>query len=408
MTLNKPLLGANFFAGDVVGGIGPYLAIYLLSIQHWSPHQIGIALALGSITTVIAQTPAGGLIDAVTWKRSVLMFCAVCIAISTLCIVFFQSEYVVYGAQIFIGLASAFLGPGIAAVTLGLVGRENFTRQTSANQAWNHAGNMFAAALAALIALKISALGVFWLVAMMAFFMVICVMMIRASDIDHDVARGGTTAEGEVEQEPVGVWVLFEDKRLLVFAIAIVLFHFGNAAMLPLVSQKLSLHSDPEHGIAFTSACVISAQLIMILMAIFCGLKADVWGRKPLMLIAFLVLPVRGILFSLSDDVYFTVAVQALDGIANGIFAMLFLLILADITAGTGRFNLAQGTLATLVGVGASASNLLSEYLVEATSYTTTFLFLAGVSGAGLIVFGLFMKETAPHVLKQQASLNQA
>lgn len=408
MTLNKPLLGANFFAGDVVGGIGPYLAIYLLAIQHWSPHQIGIALALGSITTVIAQAPAGGLVDAVTWKRSILVFCAACIAFSTLSILFFKSEYVVYGAQIVIGLSSAFLGPGIAAVTLGLVGRENFTRQTSANQAWNHAGNMFAAALAALIALKISALGVFWLVAIMASLMVVCVLMIRAADIDHNVARGGTTSDGQVEQKPVGVWTLFEDRRLVVFAIAIVLFHFGNAAMLPLVSQKLSLHSDPQHGIAFTSACVISAQLIMVVMAIFCGLKADVWGRKPLMLIAFLVLPVRGILFSFSDDVYFTVAVQALDGVANGIFAMLFLLILADITAGTGRFNLAQGTLATLVGVGASASNLIAEYLVEATSYTTTFLFLAGVSGVGLIVFGLFMKETAPHILKQKAMLSKA
>jgi MFS family permease len=113
MNLNKPLIGANFFAGDVAGGIGPYLAIYLLAIQHWSPGQIGIALALGSITTVIAQAPAGGLIDAVKWKRYLLVCCALAIAASTLSIIFFRSDLVIYAAQMAIGLASAFLGPSI-------------------------------------------------------------------------------------------------------------------------------------------------------------------------------------------------------------------------------------------------------------------------------------------------------
>lgn len=406
MKLNKPLIGANFFAGDVAGGIGPYLAIYLLAIQHWSPGQIGIALALGSITTVIAQAPAGGLIDAVKWKRFLLVGCAFAIAASTLGIIFFRADIVIYAAQIAIGLASAFLGPSLAALTLGLVGRDMFTRQTSANQAWNHAGNMFAASVAALVALTISELGVFWLVAMMAMGMIVCVLMIRESDIDHEVARGGEetgVTEDSAEPQPASFLELFEDRRLIVFALSIVLFHFANASMLPLVSQKLSLHSDARHGIAFTSACVVSAQLIMIAMALFCGWKADTWGRKPLLLIAFAVLPIRGALFAVSDDAYFTVAVQALDGIANGIFAMVFLLVVADITKGTGRFNFAQGTLATIVGIGASASNLVAETVVGATSYTFTFLMLAGIASAGLVIFALFMEETAPHALRRRA-----
>jgi len=403
MNLNKPLIGANFFAGDVAGGIGPYLAIYLLAIQHWSPSQIGIALALGSITTVIAQAPAGGIIDAVKWKRFLLIGCAYTIAASTLSIILFRSDIVIYAAQIAIGLASAFLGPLLAALTLGLVGRDMFTKQTSANQAWNHAGNMFAASVAALVALTISALGVFWLVAMMAMGMIVCVLMIRESDIDHEVARGGEEADDTGEKEPASFRKLFEDRRLMIFALSIVLFHFANASMLPLVSQKLSLHSDARHGIAFTSACVISAQLIMIGMALFCGWKADTWGRKPLLLIAFAVLPIRGALFAVSDDAYFTVAVQALDGVANGIFAMVFLLVVADLTKGTGRFNFAQGTLATIVGIGASASNLVAETVVGATSYTFAFLMLAGIAALGLVIYALFMEETAPHTLRKRA-----
>lgn len=332
------------------------------------------------------------------WKRGLLTICAVTIAVSAVAITFFHSPIAIYAAQMAIGVALAFVGPSIAAITLGLVGPKKFTAQTSANQAWNHAGNMIAAGLAAGIALWISVLGVFWLIAMMTVGMVVCIWMIKAESIDHDVARGGETREGLVEKQPSGFATLISDRRLRIFAVCVVLFHFANAAMLPLVSQKLSENSDAEHGIAFTSACIIAAQLVMILMALFCGWKADVWGRKPLFLLAFAVLPIRGVLFTLSDEAAYLVAVQALDGVANGIFAMLFLLILADITAGTGRFNLSQGALATLVGVGASLSNLIAEEVVEFTNYTAGFLMLAAIGFAGLLIFAIFMPETAPHI----------
>jgi MFS family permease len=257
---------------------------------------------------------------------------------------------------------------------------------------------MIAASLAAGIALWISVLGVFWLIAMMAVGMIACIWMIKGEAIDHVVARGGEALESPVEKQPSGFSALINDRRLRIFAICVVLFHFSNAAMLPLVSQKLSENSDAEHGIAFTSACIIAAQLVMILMALFCGWKADVWGRKPLFILAFAVLPIRGVLFTLGDEAIYLIAVQALDGVANGIFAMLFLLILADITAGTGRFNLSQGALATLVGVGASLSNLIAEEVVGLTNYTTGFLMLAGIGFTGLLIFTFFMPETAPHI----------
>jgi MFS family permease len=399
MKLNRTLLGMNFFAGDVAAGLGPYLAIYLLTALKWTPSEIGVALALGGLSTVLAQTPAGAMIDATRWKRGLLAACVVTIALSTMTIIFFDSAYAVYAAQIAIGIAIAFLGPSIAAMTLGIVGRDNFTAQTSANQAWNHAGNMVAAAIAAGLALWVSSLGVFWLVAAMAIGMLVCITLLRADSIDHEVARGLEDNAEEMLHNPSGFKTLIEDRRLFVFAVSIVLFHFANAAMLPLVGQKLASAGDPAHGIAFTSACIVAAQLIMIVMAVFCGWKADSWGRKPLFLIAFAVLPLRGVLYTLWDNSAYLVAVQALDGVANGIFAMMFLLILADVTAGTGRFNLAQGALATLVGIGAASSNLIAETVVEFAGYTNSFLFLAAVALVGLIIFATFMPETAPHAI---------
>lgn len=151
--LNKPLLGVNFFAGDVTAGFGPYLAIYLLAQLHWSPQSIGFALALGSIVTVLAQTPAGALIDWTDRKRGLMVLCVMAVGAAALTLVFTNARLAIFGAQATMGVALAFLGPLIAAITLGVVGRSAFTRQTSANQAWNHAGNVVAAAIAAALAL---------------------------------------------------------------------------------------------------------------------------------------------------------------------------------------------------------------------------------------------------------------
>ncbi len=396
--LNRPLLGTNFFAGDVIAGLGPYLAIYLLSAYHWKPGGIGMALAAGSIATVIAQVPAGAFIDATYWKRAVLAVCAILVGVSaTLIVVTNNPPWIVYSAQAAIGVACAFLGPGIAAVTLGLLGPKYFTTQTSANQAWNHAGNVFGAAVGALLAVFWAPEGLFLLISAMAVGMLVCIAMINGKAINHDLARGGIEERVD-DGEPESFLTLLSDRRLLIFAVSVVLFHFANAAMLPLVSQKLSIGGDTDAGFAFTSACIIAAQGFMIPMAILCGARADVWGRKILFLAAFAILPIRGVLYTLWDNSYFLVGVQSLDGLANGIFGMIFLLILRDITQGTGRFNVAQGALTMLIGVGASLSNLIAGWIVQIAGYSAGFLFLAGVAIVGAAIFGFLMPETAPNL----------
>ena len=290
--LNRPLLGTNFFAGDVIAGLGPYIAIYLLSAYHWKPGGIGMALAAGSIATVVAQVPAGAFIDVTYWKRGVLAVCAILVGVSaTLIVVTNNPPWIVYSAQVAIGVACAFLGPGIAAVTLGLVGPKYFTAQTSANQAWNHAGNVFGAAVGALLAVVWAPEGLFLLISAMAVGMLVCIAMINGKAINHDLARGGIEERVD-DGEPESFLTLLSDRRLLIFALSVVLFHFANAAMLPLVSQKLSIGGDTDAGFAFTSACIIAAQGFMIPMAILCGARADVWGRKILFLAAFAILPI--------------------------------------------------------------------------------------------------------------------
>ncbi|SFK51790.1 Predicted arabinose efflux permease, MFS family [Pseudovibrio ascidiaceicola] len=397
MKLNKAMLSTNFFAGDVVGGIGPYLAIYLLTGLHWSPGNIGMVLAIGSLTTVALQTPAGAFIDSTRKKRLLLASCALLIGFATISILLFsQYPVVIYIAQIFMGIAVAFVGPCIAAITLGISGPDHFTVQMGANQAANHSGNVFAAILGAGLALWISAEGVFWLVALMAVGMAISIGMVSGSAINHNAARGGLHHNPGDGDEPSTVSTILADKRLLTLVLCVFMFHFANAAMLPLVGQKLSVNSNVNIGVAFAATCIVVAQFWMTIMSIICAARADIWGRKPLFLLAFFILPIRGMLFMWLEDPVALISVQSLDGIANGIFGVIILLIAADLTRGTGRFNLVQGALAAVVGIGSAASNLLAEEIVQFFGYSPAFITLAILAFIGGAMYLFLMPETLP------------
>ncbi len=124
---NWPLDWLNFLLADVVGGTGPFLAIYLMSGQHWSSGRIGAVLTIGGIATVIARGPAGGLVDATRWKRSLVAASSSLIGIAAAAMAFFPSFWPVAIGQGAVGLADAVFPPAIAAISLGIFGRALFT-----------------------------------------------------------------------------------------------------------------------------------------------------------------------------------------------------------------------------------------------------------------------------------------
>ena len=72
----RSLDALNFFLADVHGGLGPYLAVYLLTVRHWDEAEIGIMMSIAGIAGIIAQTPAGALVDAVRAKRAIIVIAA--------------------------------------------------------------------------------------------------------------------------------------------------------------------------------------------------------------------------------------------------------------------------------------------------------------------------------------------
>jgi hypothetical protein len=98
----------------------------------------------------------------------------------------------------------------------------------------------------------------------------------------------------------------------MIFLASVVLFHFGNAAMLPMAGQVLA-KTHPGADIIALSACIITAQLVMIGVAASVGwaMRRGV-GRKTIFLVAFVTLPIRGFLFTLTDSPLGVVAIQLL------------------------------------------------------------------------------------------------
>ena len=390
----RALDGLNFFLADVRDGMGPFLGTFLRESQGWDAARVGIALAASQIGTVIAQTPAGALVDKVRWKRAAMVAAAVVVALGCVLLYLVPSTGVVMAAQAAIGAAATIFPPAIAAVTLGMVGRAAMARQTGRNEAWNHAGNVAAAALAGGSFYLFGYGAMFFLVAGMAAMSIVATALIRDGDIDHELARGADDEQGdEPGRESVGLGALFRDRRIATFIAASVLFHLANAAMLPLVGQKAGDHLKGGAPLLM-SACIIAAQVVMVPVALLASRLADSWGRKPVFLVGFAALPARGVLYCLGTNPLYLVGVQLLDGIGAGIFGVVTVLVVADLTRGTGRFNFTQGALATATGLGAGLSNVLAGFVVKAFGFDAGFLTLAAIAAAGLVFFALAMPET--------------
>jgi MFS family permease len=261
------------------------------------------------------------------------------------------------------------------------------------NSAFDHAGNVAIAAAAGAVGYAVSQRAVFLLVPLFAVFAMAATLSIPHDAVDQDRARG--LEDGEPPASASGYGVLLRSRPLVLYAVCAMLFHFANAPLLPLVGQKLA-QSHPDWATAMMSACIIAAQLIMLPVALAVGATADRLGRKPILLLGFAVLPVRAVLYTLSDDASWLIGVQLLDGIGAGIFGAITPLLAADLTKGTGRFNLAQGAIATAQGIGASASGLFAGVVVDHFGYSAAFLSLGAAACVALATLSFAMPETAP------------
>jgi MFS family permease len=390
------LEATNFFLADVQTGLGPFLAAYLAGAG-WGPGRVGMALTMGGIITVALQAPAGAIVDQLRSKRLILVFASAVLALGAVLLSITAAPWAVYTSQVLIGGAGPFLGPTLAAVTLGVVGATFFDRQFGKNQSFNSAGNVACALLISGMSHFFGNRAIFITAAVLTIPTVLAIRAIKSKDIDYDLARGGAIqVDGKEVAARVSVMkTLFGDRTLLVFLACAFLFHFANAAMLPQLGEMLS-HGARATAAPFMSACIMVTQVVIMCFAPAIGRFAKLHGRKPLLMVGFGVLPLRALLYTFTHNAGSLIAIQILDGVANAIFVVVSILVVADRTRGTGRFNLAQGSLATAVGIGAALSNTFGGELIQHFSYRISFLSLGAIALLAFVLLWTAVPETLP------------
>lgn len=386
----------NFLLADVRGALGPYLNVFLVTQQHWSQSQVGVVTTISGLLGLMVQTPIGAAIDETRAKRGAIVLALAVLSVGAVIIFAWPSFWPVLFANSLIAIVGDVFGPAVAALTLGLYTRKELARRMGRNSAFDHAGNVGIAVVAAVVGYAFSQRAVFLLVPIFAALASIAVLSIPDKAIDYNRARDldGEHDAAATTPKPADYGILFKSRPLVVFGLCVMLFHLANAALLPLVGQKLAA-AYPEEATAMMSACIVAAQAVMLPIALLVGRTADSWGRKPLFLAGFAILPIRAVLYTLSDNSFWLIGVQVLDGVGAGIFGALTPLVIADIMRGTGRYNLAQGAIATVQGIGASLSGLGAGVIVDHFGYSATFLTLGAAALVAVIVFAIWMPETA-------------
>jgi MFS family permease len=380
-----------FFLADVQTGFGPFIAVYLTT-EKWTQTEIGLVLSIGGVIGLIGQMPGGAIVDAARSERLVAGLAIATIGCAALGYAAWPIFPVVMSAAALHAAASCVLGPAIAAISLGLVGPQAIGERFGRNARFASLGNGVAAAVMGTAGYLVSSRSVFLVTFALAIPTLIALSRIRESEIDIARAHGAVPREVP-DRESTSVLSLVRQRALLIFAGSIMLLQLANAAMLPLMAGVVTTKSS-QWAPVLIAFCIVVPQAIVALLSPSVGAKAQIWGRRPLLLIGFGALVFRGLLFATVRDPYALVAVQILDGITASVFAVMVPLIVADVAFGSGHFNLAQGIVGTATGIGASLSTLLAGYVSDKFGSSVAFMGLSGVAVLGFVAIILLMPET--------------
>jgi MFS family permease len=374
----------NFFLADVQTGFGPFVAVYLTA-KAWTQEEIGFALTLGTVAAMVSQLPAGALVDAVRRKRAVAAVGILSVAIAALLLAVWPVIPSVALAQVLHGFASCMLTPTIAAISLALVGHVGLGDRLGRNARFSAIGNGLAAGAMGLLGSYVSERSVFFVTAALCLPALATLPFIEGHQVDPPAGRPRTDWRG--------LAALLLDRRLLVFALCVVLFHLSNAAMLPLAAGVVTMR-EGTHASLIIAACIMVPQAAVALLSPWVGRSADRMGRRTMLLLGWVALPLRGVLMAFLPAPWLLVAVQGISGISAAAFGVMLPLVASDLTRGTERFSLCIAVFSLAAFAGAGPSTVLAGWIADRAGDSMAFLSLALAGLAGTALVWLAMPET--------------
>jgi MFS family permease len=383
----------NFFVANFQTGFGPFISVYLTGVG-WTQGAIGVALSAGSIAGMVSQIPGGALVDAVRNKRAAAAAAIIGVMASALLIALWPALLPISLAEILHAFASSVLGPAIAALSLALVGHGALGERLGRNARYLAIGNAFAAALMGTFGYYVGERAVFLLTAALAIPALAAVEMIRSADLSAADVRSRPESASRAEDTGWS-WRFLRDRRLLAYSACVSLFQLANAAMLPIAAGMVTKRAGSEASLVI-AACIVAPQAITAAISPWAGRAAETWGRRPILLLGFGALPIRGMLFAGVADPYLMVLIQLLDGLSAAALGVLTPLIVADITRESGQYTTALGTVGLAIGGGATLSTTAAGLVTDHFGGAVTFLALAGVGLCATVLVWTMMPETRP------------
>jgi MFS family permease len=383
------LCTASFFLAEMGGVTMPFVNTYLVECG-WGYDTVGAAVALAGAISLLTNAPGGLLIDWTRRRRLLLATASLMVGVCfTLLPWVCGSRIAVFLLLAASGLAQPLFAPLTNAFTLFLVGHSGLNRALGIKEGWNHVGNIAAALIAMLLVGYFSVAAVFVMIGVVSALAAASGFLVRADEINEDRAIGEPPPAKRGPSE--SILELIRDRNVLILLASTVLFHFANAPVMPLVAQKIRYVGGSNSQVA---SAVLIAELIMIPVALVAGWLGDRLGRKPILAVGFVVLPVRIALYACTDDPHVLVGLQSLDGIGAGIFGVSAVAVCGDLTRRCGHFNGLAGILGTAVGIGGVAGNLISGLIVQNAGFSTAFFTFSGIALAAVFLLVGWLPET--------------
>ena len=381
----------NFFVANFQTGFGPFISVYLTSAG-WTQAAIGAALSTGTIASMASQVPAGALVDAMRSKRGAAAAAIAAIGLSALAIALSPNFLAIMAAEALHSFASAILGPAIAAITLVLVDPSAFGERLGRNARYAAVGNAVAAGVMGWCAYYLGDHAVFLFAAALSIPALAALGTLR--EANSAPLRPLRTASPRVPARATDrSWWFLMDRRLIAFAICAALFHLANAAMLPIAAAAVTKRAGSEAGLII-AACIVGPQLVTALLSPWAGRAAETWGRRPILVLGFSALPIRGILLACVGDPYLIIAIQLFDGLGAAVFGVLFPLIVADLTRKTGHYTTSLGLVGLAIGGGATMSTMVAGLVADHLGVGAAFLSLAVVGLSATVFVWTVVPET--------------
>lgn len=384
-----------FFLSDVRHGVGPLISIYLRGSLNWDAGLIGLSLAMVEFSSILFQLPSGWLADTTHFKKTMIATSCVLICACCLGILLFPFVLMVLIAQFLMGSSLALISPAISSITLGLFGRKKLPERSAKNEIWNHCGNVCTALFAGLTAFLLGNEWVFYTVMIFSLCSLIALSFIQSKEIHYNIARELTPPFEGANQpsEPTSFLGLLKDKRILIYNTSLILYFLANGSQMALLGQKMT-NLIPAYSSIFFASSMIIAELTMIVMASLMSWIVNQFGRKTFLMVAFSILPIRALLYTVSINPYWNLSIQILDGMAAGILGVIGIVIISDLAKGTGRFNFLLGVAALSIAIGETTSQLLGGMVAKFFGFNAAFVVLACIGFIGSIYFAALMPET--------------